>query len=102
MSQCDKCGFRHGQGPCCIDIYQQLGNRKGPPILSQVLLAFVLPVFIFVCGLALMNYVLSFFMSSSGLRTFLVFIFAVVITLIFVQLIRVCTRKPINSNMTHK
>ena len=96
MSQCEKCGFRHGNGPCCADIYQQLGHQKGPPIMCQIFVAFVLPVLVFIGSLALTNYILSLFMKHSGLRNFLVFAAAVVITLIYVQLIRLFTRKRIN------
>ena len=47
MNPCEKCGYRHGRGRCCIDIYQQLGRTEGPSILGKVLLAFVLPILVF-------------------------------------------------------
>jgi hypothetical protein len=102
MSQCEKCGFKHGQGPCCIDVFQQLSHQKGPPILGQILLAFVLPAMVFMGSLGLANYILSDFMNKGGLRTFLVFAAAIVTTLIFVQLIRIFTRKPISPDKTNK
>jgi hypothetical protein len=94
---CDKCGYRHGRGYCCIDIYQQLGRARGPSVFGMVILAFVLPLLLFICCLVLTAYLLSAFMTSDGLRTFFAFLAALVVTLIFVQLIRICTRKPIHN-----
>lgn len=97
FKHCQKCGYWHGGGRCCIDIYQQLGQIKGPSIVGVVLLAFVVPLFVFIGSLILVDYLLSAFMAESGLRTFSAFAAAVAITVIFVQLVRVFTRKPINT-----
>lgn len=102
LKQCEKCGFRHGNGRCCMDIYQQLSHQKGPPVMFLILLAFVLPVLVFIGGLVLADYILSTFMSHGGLRTFFDFVAAVLITLVFVQLIRIFTRKPINPDKVKK
>ena len=97
MKLCDKCGYRHSRGYCCIDIYQQLGRAKGPSVLGKVLLAFVLPLLLFICSLILVEYLLSTFTDSAGLRTFSAFLAALVVTAIFVQLIRIFTGKPVNT-----
>jgi hypothetical protein len=102
LKQCEKCGFRHGYGRCCIDIYQRLGHQKGPSMMCQILLAFVLPVLVFIGGLVLADYILSFFMNRGSLRTFFVFAAALLLTLIFVQLIRIFTRRPIDINKLNK
>jgi hypothetical protein len=96
LKSCAKCGYRHGRGRCCIDIYQQLGQSKGPSIAGKALLAFVLPLLVFIGGLVLAGQLLSAFMAEGGLRTFIAFLAALAVTAIFVQLIRICTRKPIN------
>lgn len=96
MKLCDKCGYRHGGGHCCIDIYQQIGQAKGPSVMGKVLLAFVLPVFVFIGSLILAEYLLSAVITEGGWKTFIAFAASLVVTIVFVQLIRIFTRKPIN------
>jgi hypothetical protein len=97
MKLCDKCGYRHGHGRCCIDIYQQLGQAKGPSVAGKALLAFVLPLLLFIGSLILAEYILSAFMAEGASRTFVAFLAALVVTIIFVQLVRIFTQKPINT-----
>jgi hypothetical protein len=94
---CDECGYRHGYGRCCIDIYQQLGRTKGPSIVGKVLLAFVLPVLVFIGCMILIDYLLSAFMTQGGTKTAVVFLASITTTIVFVQLIRIFTRKPVNT-----
>lgn len=70
LSRCTKCGYYHGRGRCCIDIYQQIGKAKGPSIVGKVLLAFGIPTIVFIAGLILAEYFLFDFMADSGLKTF--------------------------------
>jgi len=97
MKLCDKCGYRHPRGRCCIDIYQQLGQSEVPSVVGKVLLAFVLPLLVFVGSLVLAEYLLSDFMAEGGGKTFISFLAALVVTVICVQLIRIFTRKPVNT-----
>jgi ABC-type Fe3+-siderophore transport system permease subunit len=97
MKICEKCGYHHRNGRCCIDIYQQLGRTKGPSIVGKVLIAFVLPVFAFIGFMVLMDYLLSTFMSRGGIKTVIVFLASIAATAVFVQLVRIFTRKPVNT-----
>jgi hypothetical protein len=97
MKLCDKCGYRHDRGRCCIDIYQQLGQAKGPSVVGKVLLAFVLPLLLFIGSLILTEYILSAFMTAGASKTFVAFLAASAVTIVFVQLIRIFTKKPINT-----
>ncbi len=97
MKICDESGYRHGRGRCCIDIYQQLGQTKGPSVAGKVFLAFVLPLLVFIISLMLAGYILSVFVIKDSIRTFFAFLIAVVVTIVFVQFIRKFTRKPINT-----
>ena len=97
MKICNDCGYRHGRGRCCIDIYQQLGQTKGPSVAGKAFLAFVLPLLVFIISLMLAGYFLSVFITKDGIKTFFAFLIAVVMTIVFVQLIRKLTRKPINT-----
>jgi chromate transport protein ChrA len=94
---CDKCGYRHGAGRCCMDIYEQLGRTKGPSIIGKVLLAFVLPLLFFIGCLVLAEYLLSDLKTADAAKALLAFVAAVVATVIFVQIIRMCTKKPVNT-----
>ncbi len=94
---CDECGYRHGRGRCCIDIYQQLGQTEGPSVAGKVFLAFVLPLLVFIISLMLAGNILSAFVIKDSIRTFFSFLIAVVVTIVFAQLIRKFIRKPINT-----
>ena len=96
INLCEKCGYRHGSGRCCIDIYQQIGQTKGPSIVGKVLLAFGTPIMVFVGVLTLAEYFLFASMTDGGLKTFVTFLTALIVTILTVQLIRIFTRKPIN------
>ena len=96
MKICDKCGYKHGSGRCCIDIYQQLGRTKGPSVAGKVFLAFVLPLLVFISSLIVTGYLLTGLMAESGGKTFIAFLVALVVTVVFVQLIRIFTKKPVD------
>lgn len=95
---CDKCGYRHGRGHCCIDIYQQLGKTKGPSVTVKVLLAFVMPLVVFISSLILAKYILSIYITQEGMNSFFAFLIALLVTVVIIQLIRICTRKPITTD----
>lgn len=96
MKICDKCGYKHASGRCCIDIYQQLGQTKGPSVLGKVFLAFVFPLLVFIGSLVGVEYLLTDFITEGGGKTFIAFLAALVVTIVFVQLIRIFTRKSIS------
>ena len=95
FKSCDKCGYRHGYGRCCIDIYQQLGQSQGSSVTVKVFLAFFLPLLIFTACMILVEHLLSGIMAEGILKSFIAFIIALLATIIYVQLIRILTRKPI-------
>ena len=97
MKVCENCSYRHSRGRCCIDIYQQLGQSKCPSIVGKVLLAFVLPLLVFIASLVLAGYLLSIFINESRMSALYAFLIAAALTIVFVQLIRILTRKPIDT-----
>jgi hypothetical protein len=97
MKLCENCGYRHSRGRCCIDIYQQLGQSKSPSIVGKALLAFVLPLLVFIASLVLAGYLVSIFINESRMSTFYAFLIAAALTIVFVQLTRILTRKPIDT-----
>jgi uncharacterized membrane protein len=97
MKVCENCGYRRSRKNCCMDIYQRLGQTKGPSIVGKVLLAFVLPLLVFIGSLVLAGYLLSIFINESRMSALYAFLIAAVLTIVFVQLIRILTRKPIDA-----
>jgi len=47
-NKCQSCPERQG----CQEVYRQLGQSEGPPVTLNVLIAFVLPLVIFIACLA--------------------------------------------------
>jgi chromate transport protein ChrA len=93
MKVCENCGYQHSRGRCCIDIYQQLGQTKGPSVISKVLLAFVLPLLIFMISLILASYILSIFKIEDYTKTLFSFVAALTTAVVFVLLIWVFRRQ---------
>jgi hypothetical protein len=98
MKLCNKCGYRHNRGRCCIDIYQQLGKTKGPSVAGKVLLAFVVPLLVFIASLILAAYILSIFVAEEGTNSFYALLIALAVTVVIVRIIRICTRKPVTTD----
>jgi uncharacterized membrane protein (DUF485 family) len=94
---CDKCGYRHGYGRCCIDLYQQLGHSQGSSVTVKVFLAFFLPLLIFTACMILVEHLLSGIIAEGILKSFIAFIISMLATVIYVQFIRIFTRKPIST-----
>ena len=68
----------------CQNAYQQLGNIKCPSVVSKVILAFLLPVVIFVVSLAVFEKIFTEVIDTEELRTFLSFLLAMLMAFIFV------------------
>jgi hypothetical protein len=89
MKVCENCGYQHSHGNCCMDLYQKLGWTKGPSVVSKVLLAFLVPLLMFIISLVLASYILSIFKIKDYMKTLSSFLAALAVTFVFVQLIRV-------------
>ena len=101
MKLCETCGYHKGRRNCCMDIYQRLGRTKGPSVTIGILLAFGMPIIVFIGGLILSEYFLFASMVDSGLKTFFIFLTALAVTILTIQLIRIFTRKPFNTENKH-
>ena len=93
MKVCENCGYRHSRENCCMDIYQRLGRTKGPSVISKVLLAFVLPLLIFIISLILAGYILSIFKIEDYTKTLSSFLAALAAAVAFVLLIRAFSKQ---------
>ena len=95
LTRCHRCGYRHHHGPCCSDIYQQLGQSQGPSIVGKVVLAFVLPLMIFVVLLVMVSFLLPATWSSDA-KSIVSGLSALLGALAWVQITRIITRTPVD------
>lgn len=54
-NRCDGCH----QAGACAEVYHQLGCAEGPSVVSQVLVAFLLPILTFVVALGVLQWALG-------------------------------------------
>lgn len=88
MSQkefCNKCNQKHS----CQTIYQQLGQAKGPSVARKVIVAFLLPIIVFIVSLAVFQEILANTMGSKQLQTALSFLLALSVTFGVILIIKV-------------
>jgi hypothetical protein len=82
---CDICGKKTN----CSVIYQKLGSSKGPSVAAKVIIAFGLPIVVFIVFLAIFEKALAEKISFVNLKTALIFLFAMTGTLIYVLIAKV-------------
>ena len=77
----------------CRDIYQKLGNAKGPSVVSDVIMAFLLPIAVFITVLAISRYVADTLIAIKWLQTSISFLSAVLAVFIYILIIRTTGKK---------
>jgi len=101
MKLCEKCGNQNNNGHCYMDIYNELGQTKGPSVTGNVLLVFGMPALIFIGSMVLSEYLLSAYIPEGNLKTIFTFLSALVITFVFVRLILIKnTKKNVHKSTT--
>jgi hypothetical protein len=78
---CQDCAYKHD----CKKLYQQLGSVKGPSVAGRVIVAFLLPVIVFIVALAAFEKILAGTVNNKEAQTALSFLPALSATFIFVQ-----------------
>ncbi|MHC4265272.1 MAG: hypothetical protein ACYSUK_04980 [Planctomycetota bacterium] len=81
---CKGCIQRHD----CKKIYEQLGKAEGPSVAWKVTAAFLLPILVFITGLAFFDWLLAERIGSSWLKTLLGFLFSLIVTFIGILIIK--------------
>lgn len=76
----------------CQDVYKQLGEAEGRSVVSKVVLAFLLPLVVFIVLLAGFERILAGRISAKELRTAVSFLLAVLGTLALILIIKVIGR----------
>ena len=86
---CDKCNQKHN----CSSIYHQLGNIKGPSVVVQVIIAFLLPLAVFIISLAIFEEIFAKTISNHLIQTALSMLSALLVTLSCVLITRFINKR---------
>ncbi len=81
------------QGSDCKQIYQKMGDVKGPSVIMKVIVAFVLPIVVFIFSLAGFGKLLGDKIESAKLATAAVFALSLIITLIYIWISSLISKK---------
>lgn len=91
---CQSCGQQHR----CHSIYYRLGHAEGPPVFLKVLLAFGIPLVVFIVTLAVAGTLLGGITASHAGSTLLSFVLALALTTLAVLGIWKTTQRPADHN----
>jgi len=86
---CQQCNQRQD----CGQVYEQLGKIEGPSIVKKVVLAFLLPLVVFVASLAIFESIFSGVISAEQTRSALSFASALLLTFVCILLTKVIDRQ---------
>jgi uncharacterized membrane protein len=89
---CQDCNQKHD----CQKVYQQLGDIKGPSVVIKVLVAFLLPLVVFIVSLAVFarhQFFVKNWCRTEELQTVLSFLMALLVTFVCVLIVRVVNRR---------
>jgi hypothetical protein len=76
----------------CQDVFRQIGKAQGPSVVFKVVLAFLLPIVVFIASLAASERVLAGVTNEKELRTALGFLLALLVTFGLILLTRAINR----------
>jgi len=86
---CHTCNQKHD----CQNAYQHLGDIEGPSLVVKVLLAFLLPLVVFIVSLAVFERILAGAINSTAAKTVVSFLLALLVTFVCILITRmVCKR----------
>ena len=88
LKSCQECNQKHK----CQEIYQQLGKAQGPSVVFKAVVAFLLPILIFIASLASFEGILVRTTDIKDLRIVLDFLLALSVTLAMVLIIKVINK----------
>jgi ABC-type sulfate transport system permease component len=86
---CENCNQKQN----CGSIYHQLGNTKGPSVVVKVVIAFLLPIVVFIISLAIFEEIYSKTTSSLSTQTALSMLSALAITFSCILITRVINKR---------
>jgi hypothetical protein len=77
----------------CQEVYRQLGNAEGPSVVCKVVVAFLVPIVVFISILAVFEGTLACVISSKEVQTICGFLSAVVATYACILITKVIKRR---------
>jgi hypothetical protein len=77
----------------CQEIYERLGKTTGPSVACKAVLAFLLPLVVFIASLVGFERILAEVISRKELRTGLAFLLAVSVTSVLLLVVRAVNRQ---------
>lgn len=86
---CQQCNQKHD----CRDVYRQLGEAESPSVVFKVVVAFLLPMVVFIASLVVFDHILAKAMNAEKLQTTLGFLLALSVTVVFILIIKVINRQ---------
>ena len=81
---CQHCSQKYN----CQEIYQKLGNSKGPSVVSNVVLAFLIPIFVFTVSFVVFDGFLDKAINSQKLQTAINFLLALLATSMCIVIVK--------------
>jgi hypothetical protein len=94
-SFCNDCIQRHD----CRRVYDKLGNAPGPSVALKVILAFLLPLIVFIVSLAVSERMLAGAINSKKLQTVLSLLLALPSTFICILITRMMNKQLISGRV---
>lgn len=86
---CEDCKQKHD----CQRIYEQLGDVEGPSVLVKVIVAFLLPLVVFIVSLAAFQQIFAKAISTQRLQTALSLLLALLVTFVCILIVRVIRKR---------
>ena len=86
---CEKCSEKKS----CEEAYKQLGQAKGPSVVVGAIVAFVVPIVVFIASLAACEQILTSSIQATKLRLVLSFLLALVVTIALIMIMQVINKR---------
>ena len=86
---CEDCKQKHD----CQRIYEQLGDVAGPSVVIKVIVAFLLPLVVFIVSLAVFQEIFAKAINSQRAQTAFSFLLALMVTFICILIVRVVRKR---------
>ena len=77
----------------CTNVYRELGNAEGPPVTTKIVLAFLLPLVVFIVSLGVCERMFAAALSGGSVLTLVSFLMALLVTLTCIVMIKIIRRK---------
>ncbi|UCF00218.1 MAG: hypothetical protein JSV82_03875 [Planctomycetota bacterium] len=81
---CEDCGQKHD----CSEVYRQLGKKEGQSVTFKVVVAFLIPILVFIASLVVFEHILAGMIETKELRIAVDFLLAVAVTSAVVSVIK--------------